>query len=75
MTDQRFEIGTKFQLRRSKKDVRDAEVVDVLKTYNSAGKLVKLRYVVAFDFCGQRLTDCDVCDVTIAKALHQVAAA
>jgi hypothetical protein len=72
--NQRFEIGTKFHLRRGK-TCRDATIVDVLRTVNSAGEVVKLRYVAEYEFMGQTMRDVDVLDIQIAKALHQQAAA
>ena len=62
--EQRFTIGTKYKTRG--KAPRICTVVDVLRTYNSAGELVKLRYVSQHDFCGQVVTDWDVVDTTVA---------
>jgi len=44
-------------------------VDDVWKTYNSQNQLVRTRYVASHEFCGQIVTDCDVCPVTIARGL------
>lgn len=65
---QRFGIGTKYRTRG--KYGRDCVVIDVLRTYNSADELVKLRYVSTHEFCGQTLTDHDVVDVTISLGLQ-----
>lgn len=62
---QRFEIGTKYKT--SGKHPKLCTVVDVLRTYNSAGDLVKLRYVSEHEFLGQTVTDYDVPDAAIAK--------
>ena len=35
-------------------------VVDVWKTYNDKGEMVRLRYVSTHEFCGQTVTDYDV---------------
>lgn len=62
--EQRFEIGTKYKTRG--KHPKLCIVIDVLKTYNSQGELVKLRYVSSHDFLGQKVIDWDVVDATIA---------
>lgn len=40
-----------------------------LRTFNSADELVKVRYVAAYQFAGQRMTDYDVCETTVAMGL------
>lgn len=42
-------------------------VVDILRTYNAAGELVRVRYVSEYEFCGQKLRDTDVVGTTIAR--------
>jgi len=65
-----IEIGSKFIRNRGKlKNDRVETVTDILKTYNSSGDLVKTRYVSEHDFLGQKVTDRDVCLVTIVKGL------
>ncbi len=66
--EQRFPIGTQYTTRGKHPQV--CTVVDVLRTYNSAGTLVSLRYVAEHDFCGQKLRDNDVCDATIARGIY-----
>jgi hypothetical protein len=63
--NQRFEIGQKFWTQGKSK--RLCTVVDVLKTYNSKGELVKIRYVATHEFMGQTVTDHDVSDTAIAR--------
>ena len=63
----RFAVGTQY-LTRSRAP-RLCTVTDIHKTYNSAGELVKVRYVATHCFAGQLVTDYDVCDVTIARGL------
>jgi hypothetical protein len=60
----RFQIGQKFATRG--KHPRICTVTDILKTYNSKGELVKIRYVAEHDFLGQIVTDHDVVETTIA---------
>jgi hypothetical protein len=60
----KFAIGTKYTPRG--KDYQ-ATVVDILKTYNSAGELVRIRYVSTHTFLGQTVTDQDVIETTIAR--------
>lgn len=62
-----YPIGTKFKT--GGKAPRLCTVTDILKTYNSAGELVKTRYVAVHEFCGQQVADADVCAVTIARGL------
>jgi len=65
MTD--YPIGTRYLS--SGKAPKECEIVDILKTYNSKGELVKTRYVAAHQFIGQTVTDYDVCAVSIARGL------
>jgi hypothetical protein len=62
-----YAIGTKFLL--GGKHKRECIVTDILKTYNSAGDLVKTRYQASHEFMGQIVTDYDVVAVTIARNL------
>lgn len=69
MIEQRFPIGTTYAktFGASKNSyTRNYTVTDVHRTYNNAGELVKLRYVVEHPFANQILTDYDVSDTTIA---------
>lgn len=66
----RFPIGTKFYRNRPGiKTPQECTVVDILKTYNFTGDLVKIRYVATHMFCGQIVRDDDVVDTTIAHNL------
>lgn len=60
----RFNIGQTFTTRG--KSPRECTVIDILRTYNSAGEMVRLRYVATHTFMGQTVTDSDVCETTIA---------
>lgn len=62
--EQRFSVGTQFLTRGTAP--RLCTVSDVLRTFNGAGELVRLRYVATHVFMGQTMTDSDVCDATIA---------
>lgn len=64
----RFAIGTQYISRGKAKNL--CTVVDIHKTYNNAGDLVKMRYVATHDFLGQIVTDYDVCDTSISMALY-----
>jgi hypothetical protein len=46
-------------------------VTDILKTYNSKGELVKIRYVAEHQFMGQTVTDRDVVETTIAMGAYE----
>ena len=63
-----YPIGTKYYLKRGKMEIV-CTVIDIHKTYNAAGELVKTRYVSTYKFCGQLVTESDVVAVTIAKGL------
>lgn len=60
----RFNIGTQYLSRG--KYPKLCTVVDIHKTYNNAGELVKTRYVATYEFLGQTIKDSDVVDATIA---------
>ena len=60
----KFNIGTQFKRRHSKHGTET--VTDILTTINSAGETVKISYVATHEFCGQTVTDRDVCQTTIA---------
>lgn len=59
----RFAIGAQYMTRG--KAPRLCTVIDIHRTYNSSGEMVKLRYVSTHAFCGQTLTDYDVVETTI----------
>ncbi len=61
-------MGTKFTVKRPKYS-RDFVVIDLHKTYNVAGELVKTRYVCK----GNLSTDYDMVKVTIQRALMREA--
>jgi hypothetical protein len=63
----RFNVGTTFLSSGKRKDT--CTVTDILRTYNSAGDLVNLRYVATHPFMGQLVTDYDVVETTIARNL------
>lgn len=63
-----FKIGTKF-LPVGKKYTSVYTVVDIHTTRNSAGDIVKVRYVAEYEFCGQMVIDRDIVATTIARGL------
>jgi hypothetical protein len=63
----KFEIGTQYM--EGYKNKKLCTVTDILKTYNSKGDFVKLRYVATHEFCGQAVTDYDVNQTTIARGI------
>lgn len=63
VTDPAFPIGTQFKSR--ERFPRTCTVIDILKTYNSDGHLVSVRYVATHEFSGQLVTDRDVVETTI----------
>lgn len=63
----KFGFGTKFKTRG--KHSRVCTVTDILTTRNYAGEVVRIAYVATHEFCGQTVTDHDVCEVTVARGL------
>lgn len=66
----RFKIGQQFKSHGRHPQLMT--VTDILRTYNTAGELVRIRYVAQHQFMGQVVTDHDVCETTIARNLVQV---
>lgn len=66
----RFPIGTKFCTRGKHSQV--CTIVDILRTYNSSGELVKVRYVATHTLMGQTVTDCDVTETAVAMGQMKV---
>jgi len=64
VVEAQFKVGQKFKTRH--KRPRFCIVTDVLKTYDSKGELVEIRYVAEHTFMGQIITDRNVVDTTIA---------
>ncbi len=67
--ENKYSIGTHYTTRG--KNPRICTVVDILKTYNSKGDLVRVRYVSTHQFAGQTVTDYDVIPATIARGLNK----
>ena len=65
----KFSIGQQFKTRG--KHPRLCTITDILRTYNSVGDLVKVRYVAEHEFMGQVIADTDVCETTVAMGLVQ----
>lgn len=61
----KYEIGQQFTDRRG----RCHTITDILKTYNSAGELVDLRYVTVHEFLGQLVEDRTYIENSIAIAI------
>jgi len=47
-------------------------VTDIHTTYNSKGEQVRIRYETSHQFCGQPVTERDVCDATIARGIARL---
>lgn len=58
-------IGTQFMT--PGRAPRKCTVVDIHKTYNMAGELVKTRYVTTHEFMGQTVTERDIPAITIQR--------
>lgn len=66
-TEPRFPIGTMYQT--SGKAPRLCSVVDIHRTYDNAGNLVRLDYVTTHIFAGQFIREIGVGETTIARGL------
>jgi len=62
-----YAIGQQFMTRGC--TPRLCTIVDIHKTYNAAGDLVKYCYVATHEFMGQTLTDCEVPEATVTRGL------
>jgi len=62
-----FKIGTRYKTRG--KNPKECIIIDIWKTYNSAGELVNTRYISTHDFLGQMVTNYDVVETTILMGL------
>jgi hypothetical protein len=62
VSDAGFPIGTKFMS--GGKHSRLCTVVDIWRTYNAAGELVRVRYVSTREFAGQLVTDYDIPEIS-----------
>lgn len=62
-----YPIGTRFMSRG--KHPRECVVRDILRTYNAAGDLVRVRYVATHELMGQSVADHDVTGVAIGMGL------
>jgi len=59
-------LGHKF-IRRGKRYIET--VTDILETRSIiTGELVNIRYVATHEFCGQTVTDRDICKTTIQRS-------
>lgn len=65
----KFPIGTKFKTRG--KAPRLCIVIDILRTFNANGNLVRVRYVAAHEFLGQTITE-EVVETTVAMGIGEV---
>ncbi len=64
----KYPIGTKFK-KVGRKNDSIWVVVDYLTTTNQRGEVVQIRYVAETTFLGQKMTDNDVCETTIARGI------
>lgn len=64
-----YAIGQQFKT--CGKQPHYCTVTDILKTFNAAGQLVRVRYVATHVFAGQQIIDRDVLEMTIARGLIQ----
>lgn len=63
----KYEIGQQYWSRG--KHPRLCTVVDILRTYNSAGDLLFIRYVATHEFMGQTVINGDVPEAAISMSL------
>ena len=68
MTNHRFPIGTQFMMRNGK-TASLCTVTEQLTVTNSRSEVVSRYYEATHLFCGQPITDRNICDTTIARNL------
>ena len=66
-TDACFPQGTVYMTRG--KSPRRCTVIDIWRTYDLAGRLVRVRYVAGHEFMGQTVINHDVTETTIKMGL------
>lgn len=64
----KYPLGTKF-VKVGRKNQTPWVVIDYLETTNRKGEIVQVRYVAETTFLGQKMTDNDVCETTIARGI------
>lgn len=69
-TSKEYPIGTQYMSLGKHPQV--CTIVDLWKTYNAAGELVRTGYVSTHDFCGQQVVERDVNTVTIARGIARL---
>lgn len=67
MREPKFKIGQQYKT--MGKHPKVCTIIDIHKTYNTSGEMVKLRYVSQHEYLGQTLKDDDVVETTIARGL------
>jgi threonine dehydrogenase-like Zn-dependent dehydrogenase len=67
MREPKYNIGQQYKT--MGKHSKVCTIIDIYKTYNTNGEMVKLRYVSQHEFCGQIVKDDDVVETTIARGL------
>jgi hypothetical protein len=69
ISEPKFPIGHTYVTRG--KHPKVCTIVDIWKTYNSMGELVRVRYVTTHEFCGKTVTDYDVVETTVAMGTKE----
>lgn len=64
-----YPIGFKFSHKPGKAPAKEKTVVNYAITFNLAGNIVDFRYILSYDFCGQRMTE-EVVQITIDRATN-----
>lgn len=64
-----YPLGYTFTLKRGKQSPRQCTILDYAIIYNADGSVVSFSYIIAYDFCGQRMTQ-DVPQFTIDMATN-----
>ena len=67
---QRFQVGTEYLS--SGKHPHLCKVLNFITCTNLAGNIVKTYYETEHEFCGQRVTESDVCETTIARGVFRL---
>lgn len=67
-----IKIGTQFKALGKRGDIKT--IIDIHKTFNHVGELVRTTYVTTHNFCGQAIKTYDVTNTEVRRGIIEQAA-